>query len=263
MKKFVTILSLLLMASTAHSQEAAYWAFTYLYDVDDTNPNYCLLKGKNDSAGPGTTWHPSQANLITVGSNATVAALTAGTNPFASMAVGDVISVVRDPQGPLVDTVAIITYTDADNIVVSSEVNWGRATGYPFQWLNNDCGTTADDGWLSVGAYTGKTVGIQFDQGDYTTGIDFSVEGKTCAIGANPIQLFPTNSSMDPLVVATADLHLMIQADVGTLESRGGLNIPEPWCFIRVRISGNGTDSSDAGTAKEEITVWFQGELRR
>ena len=178
---FLVLLTLLALPSAAQDQGSA--NFTYKYDATTTT-TYCALLGGN-----GSPWFDPilvRVSIETSGSSTDVTAVTAGTNPFANMAVGDVIYVVRDNGAR--DIRIITTHTDADTIVVETAVDW--SDGFFFSWMNTTCGTGATDGWINVTGWDTVQMTVQYDAGDLTT-LDVSCFCKEAGLGSTGVRVYP------------------------------------------------------------------------
>lgn len=182
----LALLALLALPAAAQEQRAA--NFTYKYDVASSSMTYCGLLGRS-----GNAWLDpivSSVPIETSGSSTTVTAVTAGSNPFTNLAVGDVIYVVRDNG---VREIRLITAkASADQVTVDTAVNW--SDGFPFSWMNNTCGTGADDGWIHVGGWQTVELTVQYIAGDLDT-LDVTWFCKEGALGSSDIRVYPGPSS--------------------------------------------------------------------
>lgn len=242
-------IGLLLLPSLASADgEIVAANFTYDYDLDATSTTYCVLNGQNgDPFGDGIK---GTSTIKTTGSSTTVDASDTDDDPFDLLGVGDVIS-VRKKDGT-VDNVAIVAKASADQVTVSDEVNW--AQGFHWTWKDLACGTTVDDGWISLSHLTDVTIAFQMEQADVdTNGIDVVWECKDGFIGAEIVQVFPDNTS-------AAAVTNFLEGVAGTKEGRRAVYIPEAHSACRVGLVINtADDGTDTGAAAEEITIGLTG----
>jgi len=126
------------------------------------------------------------AQIKTTGSSTTVEENVVGTNPFASLAVGDMILVRR---GTVTDRVSITAKASAASITVSSAVDW--SAGLDFRWLDLTCGTAVTDGWIGVGAFYNVAVTVEWVT-KAATSLDFQTE---CAMGPGLPAIVETRSA--------------------------------------------------------------------
>ena len=175
---------LLALALPAAGQSAH---FAIGYDVESSTPTYCTMNGvQND---PWREPFRVRIPIDTVGSSDAVSAVTALTNPFANVAVGDAIYVRRDN---VTDMVWVTVRTDADNITVSSAVDW--SAGFVFEYLDLVCGTTAADGWIAVEKYSTVSMTVLYEAGDLT-GLDVAWECKDNTLVSEAVQVYPGPAS--------------------------------------------------------------------
>ena len=238
-KTLVACLALLLISLGAKADEQRAGNFTYKYDVASATMTYCTLRGRAQSP-----WlEPIQSNvpIETSGSSTTVTAVTAGTNPFSAIAVGDVLIVYHDNT---TDVRLVVAKTDADEVTVDVAVDW--SAGYPFSWLQTTCGTTSTDGWLNVEGFEVVQMTVQYEAGDLDT-LDVAWFCKEKGLGANAIRVYPGPSS------DCGDGSL--SGTVCTFASTGqGLTVRVPHnAFSQCRV-GLKYGSSDGGT-REQVTT--------
>lgn len=173
----LTLLTAFLALSAALSSAQGSQAQGFVTWADDVSAvayTYCAMLGASGSPFGNPLVGP--ARIKTTGLSADVTEVTAGTNPFALLAVGDMLLVRRSPN--YVDRVVITVKANDANVTVSTPVNW--SAGYSFSWLDKACGTTVTDGWFQVGVFT--TVETQVE---WITKNATSLEMQTeCAMGA-------------------------------------------------------------------------------
>lgn len=157
MKKLVCLLAAALaIASSAMSyNENRSVDLFYKLDVSSAGYTYYVMRGR----GGDPYGEPVQVTvpIKTTGSSTTIAAVTASTNPFAGLAVGDVIYITEPGgAGPLQSKRVIVTYTNADTIVVDAAITI-PATGTTFGYKKRTGGTADTDGWFTVSGYASLT----------------------------------------------------------------------------------------------------------
>ena len=165
--------------------------FSIGYDVESTTLTYCAMLGSR-----GDPWgEPLKVSvpIDTVGSSTSVSAVTAATNPFANVAVGDALFVrLGAAGGNVTDMVWVTVRTDADNITVSSAVDW--SAGFVFEYLDLTCGTSSTDGWINVTKFKTVQLTIQYEIGDLG-GLDVTWECKEGSLVSEAIQAYPGAAS--------------------------------------------------------------------
>lgn len=190
-KALVASLALLLLAPLALAQQPGVHHsgnFAYNYDVASSSLTYCKLTGqRTDPFGsPFSVAIP----IETSGSSTTVSAVTASSEPFAQLAVGDVILVTRDNNSR--DIRVITAKASDDQVTVDTAVDW--SDGFPFSWLDLTCGTAATDGWIRVSDGGTVQLTVQYDAGDLDT-LDVAWFCKEGALGSSAIRVYPGPSS--------------------------------------------------------------------
>lgn len=186
MRKLVlALLGLLAAAAPVAAQQSQSMAWLiYAKDVSDAAYSYCVMEGqRNDPFGEPLV---GPAQVKTTGASTTVEENVAGTNPFANLAVGDMILVRR---GEVTDRVSITAKASAASITVSATVNW--TGGYDFSWMDMVCGTGVTNGWVRTGAFQTIAATIEVVTLNATS-IDFQTE---CAIGAGLPVILETKSA--------------------------------------------------------------------
>ena len=249
MRRLLPLLAFLLLATLAEAQQIRSANFTYLYDIDATAITYCRLEGIDGN--PFASARPGPANIKTTGSSATTAAVTASTNPFANVAVGDVIEAVTTDG--VRNLRVVIAKASADSITVNSA--WNLGTSIPFGYRATVCGTAATSGWIDVSNYTNRSIVFSLVQVVATGGIDVRVECMDPGIGSQPVQVFPT--------CTTGSCATVQNYTTAGLASSTKIVIPEPTAFCRVGILiHTADDGDDLTTNTEQITITFAGYVR-
>jgi hypothetical protein len=90
------------------------------------------------------------------------------------------------------DVRVITAKATADSITVDTAVDW--SAGHPFSWLNNTCGTGADDGWITVSGYHTVQMTVLYSAGDLGT-LDVAFFCKEAGLGSAAVRVYPGPSS--------------------------------------------------------------------
>ena len=250
MRKSLTLLVALLVALASAAQaalpeDAVRFPLMSDYELDATSFIYCRTLGPTGlvDEDPIAVGIP----IKTGGSGTDVVAVTAGSNPFANVAIGDELLLPAYPGGAI-QRRYVVTRADADNITINATAAIGvnpasSYTQYPtFAFRKRVCGSTATDGWFPVHGADMINVQLQIDQINTTTGIDYQIECKidgTVAVGV--IVIGPTTQ---------------------TAVWRSGNIVTEPWDFCRLGLKMTSTDDGpDAGATAEKISAYV--EIRR
>jgi hypothetical protein len=245
MRKIIfTILTLLLSCAVANA-EVVYGTVLTRYDLDSTTDIACVMKGQGGIplAPPISVPIP----IKTVGASANVAAVTASTYPFADVLVGDIIIVNGSDR-------LVITRTDADNIVVDTDIT--IPSGSLFAYYRPVC--AADGGWFPVIDYSTIGVTWQIEQYDVTGGISMRLECRGGFYGAQPVQVWPA---------CTTGACGTYQSYTGTagVASRNSISTEiDNWvkeCRVLMKI-GTSDDGTDTTTHREMLYIGFSGSTR-
>lgn len=267
MKRILAVLALVLSAGPALAQTAAPTApanFSYRKDYDSTTLTFCKLVGQNSNPRGGTI--AGTARIKTTGSSTSVTAVTAGQLPFAALAVDDVIVVTR-PGSNAVDWRVIATKTDGDNITVDTAVNWDTTTGFEFRWLDDQCGTTDNDGWIDVqaGGMAAKNVTFMLEQvSGVTGGIDWDIECRgsgieaAAGVGGTPTPVIVHPGAAGSCAPGTSAGGFCNFTTAGKVSGRLKVAIPpHVTCdAVRVGVKINTSDAAEpAESDKERLTI--------
>lgn len=252
----VLALAALLAPAVAHAQDVAQLSFAY--DLDSAAYVYPKMTGANGDPFGAARQGPS--NIKTVGSSTSVTEATASAAPFTNLVAGDTI-LVRRANGSI-DKRIIVTRTDASNVVIDTAVDWSRTGGYAFTFFSSTYGTTDADGWVDLTSHFrwGGRIAIQYEQGDFATGLQWIVECQTTGLDQKPNQVYPGETSdcgKDATLVGTACQFATAPARIEILF------LPEQAGMCRVGIRRNGADTSDAGAAIERISIVATGVAPR
>jgi hypothetical protein len=188
----LALAALLAFAPLSAAQGARVAHFAIGYDVAVEQPTFTYCKMLGVSLNPWNDPMPVGIPIKTTGSSQTVDAVTATSAPFAKLAVGDAIFVVLDSA--TTDMVWITAKASDDQITVNSAVDWDRAAGYTFSYLDLTCGTGADDGWVSIERFETVSMTVEYEAGDLT-GLDVVWEMKDGSLVADAVQVYPGPSS--------------------------------------------------------------------
>lgn len=235
--RWAAALLALALASPVQAAENPTAHFTIGYDVAATTFVYCRMTGDGDDAraNPRRVIIP----IKTTGSSTTVSAVTAATNPFADLDVGDTI-IVDKSTGQ--DTVWITAKASDDSVTVSSAVNW--SAGFMFHWLKLDCGTDETAGWIHVTPGHSIAMTVQYDAGDLTA-LEVVWEGKEGSPVSRPVQIYPgPNSDCGFGTLSTNVCSFTVVGDRLTVKVDGSL-----FSWVRLGLRYNTTD----GATREEV----------
>lgn len=238
--KWIRVLLALLIAAPSFAQTTTPKAvFVTAYDLDATDPTYCVTTGQNGNPWAAPRVGPS--NIKTSGSSATVTEVTTDSLPFALLGVGDQIFVNGNVR-------YITAKASGASITVNSAVNIENSgAGYPFQWNDVACGTAATDGWIPVNGASVIKVSVQVDQLNVTGGINVTIQCKDNTHDTVPITIYP-----DPNDSSAEESHTMNYTAV----QANSYSVPVPWDACRVGLEiGTADDGGDLTTNAEDITA--------
>jgi len=144
MKRLLPLLFLLL-AGPVVAQSLRSAPLFYKYDVSSGSAIYGTFLGQNGDPFGGSKSVPTQARIKTAGSSTTVTEETASTNPFTSVAAGDILIF---PVAGVQTTVLVTARASAASITVDTAVD--ISAGTTFRYYSASRGTGATTGWLRV-----------------------------------------------------------------------------------------------------------------
>jgi hypothetical protein len=227
----------------------------------------------------------AQARIATSGASTTVAALTAGTNPFSAVQVGDFIRArtVSNPRPDVRDAVEgqqspwllVVARASADSITVNQTVNF--TGGVAWEWRRAYVGGNTGYGWVPVRGF--DRVRFTLLPTTVTTdsnGISFRIECRDDMPGIDtnsPAVVYPftpIDESNTPLFAPRCDgtyLYNAAAADQSctapdaTLAATGEIGVSfdtEGWyeCRLGLRIH---TADDGADAVVESISAYFVG----
>jgi len=164
--------------------------FTYRYNLDSTDLIYCHVLGSGGS--PFGSPMPGKATIKTVGSSLTVTENSSGTNPFDLIGVGDVLFVTLASGS--VQKRVVATRASASSITVDTVID--LTGGFSFRWLDTQCGTTDEDGWIETAGMTSKKLEFLLQQiSGVVGGISIRLECRGDALGSLPVIVHPGDSA--------------------------------------------------------------------
>lgn len=251
------LLLFLLFPPSAWAQDVTHLA--YAYDLDSATFVYPKLTGRG-GADTYTGSITGPARIKTTGSSTTVVAVTAGQLPFASVDVGSPI-LIRRPNDS-VDKRVVVAKASGDSVTVDVAIDLDTTLGFVFSYYNFTAGTAATSGWVDVSRFGVDTKFIiQYDQGDFATGLQYRIECETQTLDPKPGVVYPKETSdcgPDGTLV-TGTCQIAVAGATGIAEVLLG----DPAANrCRVGIKGAGADTSDAGAALERITISVTGRRR-
>lgn len=220
-KKLLFLLLLLPALVEAQTQRTA--KLYYNYDVASTSYIYCRYVGGNGS--PSGAELQGGGLIETSGSSTTISESVTDANPFAELAVGDLL-IIRLPTGTVYNR-RIVTYTSDSAVVVDAAVDLGAA-GVTFTWLRQQCGTAATDGWIEVALFER----LSFQRVLTTlnaTSIETQVECRISGIGTTIIDtstVTATGTYHYPLATGVWDacrMGVKVSTDTGVQSITGGI----------------------------------------
>lgn len=244
MTLFRVLLAFAFLASPLFAQSPKA-VFVTAYELDATDPTYCVTTGQNGSpwAAPrvGAGVAGVSGNIKTSGSSTTVVEATTDALPFALLAVGDQIFVNGSVR-------YITAKASGASITVNSAIDLENGgAGYPFMWNDVACGTTASDGWIPVQDAKVITIKVQVDQLNVTGGINVTIQCRDNTHDTVPFTIYP-----DPNDTSTEESHTMNYTAV----QANAYDVPGVWDACRVGLEiGTSDDGGDLTTNAEDITA--------
>lgn len=242
--------------------------FSYRKDYDSTTLTFCKLVGQNSNPRGGPI--AGTARIKTTGSSVTVTAVTAGQLPFAGLTVDDVVLVTR-PGAAAADVRVIATKTDGDNITVDLAVDWSAGTtGFEFRWLDDQCGTTDNDGWIETAGMSSKNVSFMLEQiSGVGGGIDWDIECRdsgllaAAGVGGTPTPVVVHPGAAGSCAPGTSAGGFCNFTVAGKVSGRVKIAIPQAVTCdaVRVGVKINTSDAAEPTEAdKERVTITLNVE---
>lgn len=247
---FLTSLGFLWSSGAYPADEPVTCQLAYDWDVDSDTVTYPKLVGQNGrSCPPAAIAGPSK--IETSGSSATVTESVSGALPFTELLVGDVLA-VRRPSGA-VDLRVIDAKASGASITVHSAVDW--STEFAWSWYSFAEGTAVTDGWVDTSGLQELAVEVLYEQGDLATGLNFQVECKSSTLGGEGLIVYPIETT-DGCGLGAYDAG---QCQLATDPVTATIPITPPCAALRVGVARDGADTSDAGAARELVSIAIRG----
>lgn len=240
--RILILLGLLAPALAWPQGRIFYRQFVEKYDLDSTTETYCVT-GDSSIVGAQT--------VSTVGSSTTVTA--DASTPFDPVDVGDVMTFALTSTSG-----AVVRYVTAkasgSSITVDTAVTLSAVR---FSFREVACGTAATSGWMDVSNYSTKAITFQLDQVNATGGIKMRYECRTAGAEAQPIRVYPGETSDCGGGTLTSNFCVFTTAGI---DSRLTLVLDEPWKDCRVAMAiVTADDGGDTGANAEQISIYFVG----
>jgi hypothetical protein len=260
-KTLAVLLCLLPLVSSAQvtSRGQVDIAHQSFRDTDQiTNFEYCRTLGVgNLVTGDGRI---KTQRIETVGSSTTVSALTATTNTFTGLGVGDelLITAISDviSAGVVVTRrgqqfYRVITAKASDDSITVN-VALDITNDASFTWRKLECGTAATNGWVPVHNLSQYVWHLNISQINTTTGVDYTLECRIYAAAAGIVTVVPSTT-------VTAATSIVIPVPAAAFP-QGGVTLPYDECRFGTRLTTT-DDGSDVGAAAEQTSVYLTGRL--
>ena len=190
-RALITALFLIAFAIPVRAEEQVA-NFFLLYDLDATSITYCRVTNLNGDPFGGPIL-VTAGKLDTSGSSATVVEETVGSNPFAAVAVGDILVASTGDEATKYGVVT--AKASSASLTIHTARDW--SAGYTFGILRPACGTASTSGWIDIpSGYENKVVGFHLKQiNGVTGGIDVRLECKGGYPDAAPNPVYPSSST--------------------------------------------------------------------
>lgn len=252
MKKIILSLALLLFPVLASAQpipnEIHSWPLAVQYNVQAASPAYIYCRTEGVArTGNDDNRRFTLAPITAAANSTTLAAVTGGTQPFANVAVGDIIY-LQDPnqatKGQTLEKV-VTARASADSITISSVISvLTTFTGNSFEFRKRQCGTTAAFGWFPVEGYRPVKFSVA-PNSIAATSVDIRVE---CRENGEDAQPYPvcTPATRDTAETCTAGVVTVLAANAGFPGRKVfviGVNDQWKECRVGLGINGAGAQS--------------------
>jgi len=187
-------------------------------------------------------WRNEQRKVNTTGSSTSLTSDTASSGAFTFVAVGSLLRF--NVNGRIFERV-VLTWTDADNVVVDEAID--LSDGYSYNYKTFYKGPDDEDGWIPVRNFTKVSFVFNVLQNDPLNADDLNTVVQCEIIGA----------ASAPVTVDTDAL-----LSLGNVVSTVDLGVT-PYDRCRAGFSWETSDDAvDTTTAQEQIGVFFAGTLR-
>lgn len=183
--------ALLFLATAVGAQDLRSAPLFLRYDVTSGAAIYGAFRGQNGDSFSGSMSTPTMARIKTAGSSTTVTEETASTNPFTSIAVGDMLIVA--PAGGTQTNLLVTARASAASITVDTAID--LSAGASFRYYRGERGTTATSGWLRVSSDGEKTWSWTISTIN-ATNIQVIIQCQDDYVGAPAVQVYPPVTSV-------------------------------------------------------------------
>ncbi len=242
MRKLLIALGLVALAATAAAQND-YRVAMIRYDVDSSTTTYCSTS---------MVGFPGAATVSTSGSSTTVASAVASSGALKPVLVGDVIVAKNTSTSDLFTAgyaAVVVAKASDDSITVDPAVNWSALS---YTYYRAVCGTTVDDGWISMGTYSKATITIAYPQGDLGA-LSWRFECRSgIGLASVPVVVYPSEGdgcgNDGAQVTGYCDYATAAATATFSFEDFGS------WSACRIGFKYSTSDASDAGANLERVT---------
>lgn len=186
--RLLALLLALALPAAAQGERTAHFAIGY--DVGSDTMTFCVMQGQQNDPWGGP--FVSNIPIDTAGSSTSVSAVTATTEPFARLEIGDAIFVQTTDDVGARELRWITAKADDDNVTVNAVID--LTAGYSFQYLLLACGTDAASGWIKVESQKTVTMTVIYEAGDLGA-LEVIWEGRDESLVGTPVQIYPGPSS--------------------------------------------------------------------
>jgi len=226
MKKLFAVVFLLLASPlwAQRQQEERY----FMRDFNATSTNLTFCASSKRTPGPGN---------IQASASTTITAVVAGQGTLASVGPGDNIIVVL---AGVENFLTILTKPTDDSVVVAGAPLTFTSTRFDF--IKTACGTGANDGWISTAGYIASGFIMEYNAGDWATGVQMQLQCRSSISPGNAIIAYPSASDTCGRGTQVANNCQFATASVGIVDR---LYIGNVWpfgqCRVGFKVVGGGT----------------------
>jgi hypothetical protein len=184
MKRYLAVLVVLAaLVSPVHAQQdpTTYLPLLSDYDLDATDPTYCVTTGvggfASGKARPGFGKIKTDNGGLATD---TLVSFTTGSGAFTGVSVGDEL-IINGGRTSAAGSDVVLAYvssvTDENEVVIGpSDLLLEDANGHAYQWRKRACGTGATAGAFQTKGWSAMTVQYGISQINSTTGITVYIE---------------------------------------------------------------------------------------
>lgn len=261
LKSWPAVLALLLAApAAARAQGTATANFAIRYDLDSTTLIYPRVLGQSS---PFTGSIDGRVAIKTAGSNTTVDADTASTNPFTNVFTDDVLVVDRGLSAQP-DIRTVVARASADSVTIDTAVDW--TGGRQFRWYDTQAGSAEGDGWINVSGWLNRQITFYLEQiSGVTGGINTRLECRSAGVNAKPVIAWPGAAATAAACGAGTLVGGFCNFTVAGVTSGTAilLNPEERWAQCRFGLKIGTSDAAETVEGdKERITITFDASGR-